>query len=410
MRRLLVLLALAACAPGLSPAATQGLAAALQRRGLALLADDPAAPSTDLAGLRALVGGARVVGLGQSGAGTRELPRVVHRVLRYLVEETGFTGLALDADASAGLALDAYAQGGAVDIDAALLALGDRGLATVELRELLTWVRTHNAAGRGAPVRVFGVDPRDPEAAAAVVLTYLGRVDPSYVPEARSLLAGGQQLAVESVLARLDALRAALPADEAAAWSVARQQAEVVAQARRMAETWEFEAGEFARARNIEWALAQLGPRGKLLVWASNRRIAAEVPGAAPSMGNFLRQWLGADYRPIAVSFAGGELLAPADPDLLCPAPIAPPRPGSLDAALAGPGMPRALLDLRGLAEPGLRAPQVLRSLDGARAEDTRLRPALAFDAVLGLQRVSPARPLGATPAARAGCVRVPAN
>ena len=397
MPRLPLLLLLAACAPRLAPATAQDLGAALRERGLQPASDDPAAAQADLAGLRPLVGAARVVGLGRPGPGSHELPRLVHRIFRYLVEETGFTGLALDADATAALALDAYVRGAAQDIDAALLALGDRDLATVELRALLAWLREHNARRPDAPVRVFGLDPRDPDAAAAVVLAYLERVDPSYVLEARLLLAGGRQLGVDAVLARLDARP-----DRDAAWAAARQQAEVVAQARRMAETWEYEAGEFARARAVEWALAQLGPRGKLVVWASNGRIAAQVPGAAPSMGDFLRQWLGADYRPIGVSFAHGDLLVAADPRTLCGAPLPPPRPGSLDAALAAPGLARVLLDLRGLDLPALLQPQVLRSLDGNRVEATRLRPARAFDALLSLHRVTPAQPLGASPHAAA--------
>ena len=402
MRRLIVPLALVACAPRLSPATAQQLAIAAAAPGSQLAGDDPAAPAGDLPGLASVVGDARIVGLGQPGPGARELPRVYHRFVRYLVEETGFTGLALDADATATLTLDAYVGGAELELEAALLALGDRGLATAELRDLLLWMRAHSR-GPGVRLRVFGLDPRDPAAAATVVLGYLERVDAAYVPEARSLLASGQQLGVDAVLARLDQRRDAyLAAADPAAWATARQQAEVVAQARRMAETWEFEAGEFARARNVEWSLAQLGPRGKLIVWADNQRIAAQVAGAAPSMGDFLRQWFAADYRPIAASFAGGALLVATSEQRLCGAPLPPPRAGSLDAALAGLGAPLVLIDLRGRSEPELRAPQELRSFTGAQAEPTRVRPAIAFDAVLAVHSVRPATPLGTGPEAAA--------
>ncbi|HEY0136264.1 MAG TPA: erythromycin esterase family protein, partial [Nannocystis sp.] len=326
MHRLLVLLALAACAPRLSPATSQTLAAALRPTPET---DDPAAPLTDLAGLRDIVGAARIVGLGGPGPGARELTRVHHRVLRLLVEETGFTGLALDADATATLALDAFVRGAAVDLDAALLALADRGLATTEMRALLQYLRTYNAAHGGA-LRVFGLAPSDPEAAAALALAYLERVDPAYVPKARSLLAGEQQFGVDAVRARLDARRADyLARSDPEAWATARQQVELVAQARRMVETWEFEAGEFARARNAEWALAQLGAGGKLVILADNRRVAKEVPGAAPAMGDFLRQWFNNDYRAIAASVGDGSRLAARDPGTLCGTALPPPRAGS---------------------------------------------------------------------------------
>ena len=402
MRRLLVLLALSACAPRLSPATSQALSAALSTTPQPA-SDDPEAPHSDLAALREIVGAARVVGLGRPGPGARELTRLHHRILRLLVEETGFTGLALDIDATAALALDAFVRGQDIDLDAALLAPGDRGLATVDMRAVLVYLRGQNARP-GRSVRVFGLAPDDPEAAAAVALAYLQSVDPAYVPEARSLLAGTQQLGVDAVRARLDERRAEYVArSDAQRWSAARQQTELVAQARRMAETWEFEAGEFARARNAEWALAQLGPGGKLVVWADNRRVARQVPGAAPAMGDFLRQWLLADYRALAASFGAGALLTTRDEHTLCGVALPPPRAGSLDAALVGTGE-FALLDLRGRGEPELRKPQVLRSLAGGRAEQSVLRPAIAFDAILGLRHVHPSTPLGARVSSSTPC------
>ncbi len=391
MRRLLLPLALAACAPRLPPATAQRL-----HDGAAVF--DPNTPASSLgalAALAAVAGPARVLALGEPGPGSHELPQLVHMLFRHLSEQSGFSGLALTADGTAALRLDAYVLGAADDVDAALLGLGDRDLATAELRALLVWARERNASGSQPPLRVFGLDPGDPVAAAAVVLAYLERSDPSYVPTARSLLTDERRLGAETVITRLDATRDALiAASDAQRWALARQQAELVAQARGMAESWEFEAREFARARNVEWSLAQLGPRGKLLVWADNLGVAAQVPGAAPSMGDFLRQWLGADYRTIAVSFAGGSLLIGRDADNLCAVPLAPPRPGSLDAALVGPGL--MLVDLRGDPDPALQRPQRLRGFVGARAQDHRLRPARAFDAILGLPRVGPAVPIAA--------------
>ena len=384
MRRLLLPLALAACAPGLPPAIGEPLPT---------VALPPALD--ELGTLAKLSGEARILALGRPGPGSRELPRLVRRLFQHLSERSGFTGLALSADGAAVTRLDAYVQGATLDVDAALLNLEDRDLATTELRDLLTWARERNASGRAAPLRVFGLDPKDPDAAAALVLDYLAEVDPQYVPKARSLLAGERPSGAESVLAHLDQGRAAqVAASDPRTWALARQQAELVAQARRMSESWEFEAGEFARARNAEWALGQLGPQGKLLVWADNLGVAKEVPGPAPSMGDFLRQWLGADYRAVAVTFASGSVLVARDGEDLCAAPLPPPRRGSLDAALAAPGL--ALADLRGDVHPALRRPQRMRGFSGVRARDRRLRPAIAFDAILNLPRVEAAIPLGA--------------
>jgi erythromycin esterase-like protein len=366
MRRLAWMLVLAGCAPQLNAAEVASLVRA---------------SAGGAEGFLRIVGTARIVGLGFPVAGASSVPGLMERGMLANLIEAGFSGLALDVDATAARGLDAYVGGGAVDIDAALGALGEPGLATTELRATLAWMRTYNAADGGRPrrLRVFGLDPRDAEAAMAVVLGYLERVDPAYVPEARSLLRG-DQLAIDTVVERLDERREAYGASGAAAFIDARQQAEVVAQARRMAETWEFEAREFTRARNAEWALAQLNG-GKLIVVAHNRHIAAEVPGAAPSMGNFLRQWLGAEYRPIAASYAGGQVRGEG-----CSVVAVTTEPGSLDAALAAGGAGHTLVDLRG-QRGALARPQRLR--------DETLRPAVAFDAIWTIGQVTPATPLG---------------
>lgn len=364
MRRLVWCLALAGCAPRLDDAE------------VAALVTDGAGRD----GVFGVIGDARIVGFGVPVAGASE--GLDEALLRGLVTERGFVGLALDADATAARALDAYVGGGDGDVDAALLGLGDPSLATAELRRVMVWLREHNT--KASPrVRVFGLDPRDGDAAAAVVLEYLNRVDPAYVPTARSMFASGEQLAVDQVLARLDERREVYAGDDVAAWVDARLQAEVAAQARRMAETWEFEAGEFARARNAELALSQLAG-GRLIILASNRRVAAEMPGAVPSMGNFLRTWLGDEYRALAASYAGGRVRGDA-----CETTDVKAAPGSLDAALAAAKQARALVDLRGRGG-ALKQPQ--------RLGDETLRPAVAFDGIWTIGQVSPTTPLRGCP------------
>lgn len=391
MRALVVAVVLAGCAPKLRAADVAAVKAVVQ-------------VSTGSQGLRAAqlatVGEARVVGFGAPVAGAGAQDGLAVGLLMELVVQRGFSGLALDVDATAARALDAYVGGAEVSIEAALAGLGPVH-AIADLRALLAWMRAYNLQIADAPgpgghgsfvllvqpapgmplrrVRVFGLDPRDGDAAAAVVIAYLERVDPEYVPKARSLLGGDDQLGIAAVLQRLDERRATYASGDAAAWTDARQQAEVAAQARRMAETWEFEAREFARARNAEWALAQLDG-GKLMIAASNRQVAAEVPGAAPSMGNFLRQWLGADYRAIGSSFAGGQVRGEE-----CAMVAVTVEDGSLDAALVAAGAKDVWIDLRGRTGAWTR-PQ--------RIGGETLRPAAAFDAIAAYGRVEPATPI----------------
>jgi len=63
---------------------------------------DPAAALDDLAPLGRSVGGARIVGLGESAHGAAEELELKLRVLRFLVEERGFRCVAWEEDWATG--------------------------------------------------------------------------------------------------------------------------------------------------------------------------------------------------------------------------------------------------------------------------------------------------------------------
>ena len=69
----------------------------------------------DLEPLGAVIGDARIVGLGESTHGTREQFQMKHRLVEYLVEELGFTWFAVEASTPEAHRLDAYVLGGEGD-------------------------------------------------------------------------------------------------------------------------------------------------------------------------------------------------------------------------------------------------------------------------------------------------------
>ncbi|MCK7622416.1 erythromycin esterase family protein [Streptomyces sp. RS10V-4] len=184
---------------------------------------DPQAPLTDLEPLRDLVGGARVVALGESSHQIREFGLLRHRILRFLVQELGFTVYAMEYGAAEGRAVDAWVQGGPGDIDD-LLAPRHGGSGTgadgtggadegagpgtragglgqpAECRDTLRWLRRHNGAA-ARPVRFVGCDIPMAGGSLAPVLepvaAYLATVDPAalrFVDTAREVagpIAGG---------------------------------------------------------------------------------------------------------------------------------------------------------------------------------------------------------------------------
>jgi hypothetical protein len=174
MRRLLLPLALAACAPSLPPATAQALAT----RAVPIRSDDPPA-AAELEALTAIV------------------RRGAHRRPRSARPRLARAAAPAPSAVSAPVRTVRFHRPGARRRrhrrDCASTPMSrappststrrcsasqDRDLATAELRDLLTWARERNASGQQPPLRVFGLDPGDPDAAAALVLDYLAEVDP----------------------------------------------------------------------------------------------------------------------------------------------------------------------------------------------------------------------------------------
>jgi erythromycin esterase len=157
-------------------------------RNYAIVADtlDWQAPLDDLEPLRALIGDARVVALGESAHYAREFYLLRHRLLRFLAERCGFTIYALEAPFTEAHAIDAWVQGGSgtvAEVAAAGVAI-ELGRWR-EMHELLIWMRAHNRSAT-TPLRFAGTDVPgsggSPLPALEAVAAYLQQYDPDALP------------------------------------------------------------------------------------------------------------------------------------------------------------------------------------------------------------------------------------
>ena len=108
--------------------------------------DDPTAPIDDLEPLRALVGDARIVGMGEGSHGTREFFRMKHRVFEFLVERMGFTIFAIEATFPEALDVDRYVRTGEGDPSALIRGMYFWTWNTDEVLDLVRWMRNYNVA------------------------------------------------------------------------------------------------------------------------------------------------------------------------------------------------------------------------------------------------------------------------
>jgi erythromycin esterase len=171
-------------------------------------------PMDDLEPLRDIVGGARVVALGESSHHIREFYQVRHRILRFLVERCGFEVYALEAPVTQGQVLDTWVQGGPgtveqVAADGIALSLGQ----CQEMHQVLTWMRERNRTAAGPSLRCVGTDlpgaAASPLPALEEVAGYLRWAAPEALPvleEAVSVVRRFHDPAIFAVLGRYQAL------------------------------------------------------------------------------------------------------------------------------------------------------------------------------------------------------------
>ena len=145
-------------APALAAGTGGGVVQWINRHAIPLSGTDPRQPAGELSHLGGVVGGATIVGLGESAHGTPTQLRLKHRVARYLVEALGFRTIAWEEGWGSGVAIDRYVTSGRGDPEA---VVGDALflLRTEAMLELVGWMREFN---RGRPdhdkVRFLGAD------------------------------------------------------------------------------------------------------------------------------------------------------------------------------------------------------------------------------------------------------------
>ena len=351
----------------------------------------PDAPLDDLEPLRDVVGDARVVAIGESAHYIPEFHLVRHRLLRFLVERMGFATYALEAPFTAGRAISAWIESGQGDIGEIATAVMPIRLGRIpQLHDTLRWMRTVDN------VRFLGTDV--PGSGGSILPTLerlrdvIGIADPAASPlfeRAIELARSHHDDATFAVLARYAAVPTA-DQDELSAIL-----GRLLSRLETMSHVLDAPGGDAAHAmrdlrgawyadhlhrdvagRGLPAAAAsrdafmaevvldrlEHGPDDRFVVASHNVHIqknaAAESPAGQLPQGFHLAAALGAEYRAVAITAAGGRTAqikpAPDAPEgfEILDVEMVPAPPDSLDAHLAG-GAPLAFADLRGAPDSG---------------------------------------------------------
>lgn len=389
--------------------------------------DSPLAEA-DVDFIRGAVGGARVVGIGESRHDTREQLLLKKLLVRHLVEDLGFRALILEESFSHAELLDRYVTSGDGDIRVLMNSLAGWYLwDTEEMLELVQWIWQINQGRQpDQKVRILGMDITAPAMGVREVL------DKSETAEV-GLTLDGQSLGLnlhqgdfwpgtwERYSALSDERRNELSENYGKLTEVLNEQkARLVAafsenEYERMLLLGEIgkigndlfssssreEGGDIRErgmARTILWILEYELAGEKAIIWSHNLHIARSpfrMPGLADGvltpMGFHLNRSLEEAYISIGGAFGSGSYPANLPPGErsfdVAPEDV-------MDGALARVGVPLFLMDLRG-TQQNRSVSSWLHEEREWNAQDSRalLVPGTAFDLVYYVNVISRSQP-----------------
>ena len=328
-------------------------------------------PHTDIEFVRDLVGAARIVALGENTHGTRDFFEMKARILRFLVEEMGFNTFAIEATWPESRLVDDYVRTGEGDSARLLAGLYFWTWNTESVLEMIEWMRDHNEAG--GDVGFHGVDMQYPGLALQNVLDYLGEVDPESVPAFTSqvdclqLYANrvggsfpndrygdlsatyraecGQSLseANDLLLAKREEYEAA---SSEGAFEVALQSMRVAFQYHLMITG--HQGRDESMAENTERVMRQIGPEGRMVLWAHNYHISNQ----RNAQGSYMKETFGDDLVTLAFTHERGSFTAYSRNARSNQAwELDPPLADSVEHYLSAASAPQFILDLRTVDE-----------------------------------------------------------
>jgi erythromycin esterase len=317
--------------------------------------------SADLKPLKAMIGEAHIVALGEATHGTAEFFQMKHRLTEFLASEMGFTVFAIEASMPEAFRLNDFVLRGEGDPKELLKGMYFWTWNTQEVLDMILWMREFNKSGKGR-IEFLGFDMQEPKVAAENVRRFVAKADPEYAKTleekyadlkmyARWMTQGGQEqpsagkliAGAGDVLAHLEHERDGLvkAADTPSVeWVI--QNARVVMQAVTLLKG-SGDHRDRCMAENVDWILAHRPTGTKIVLWAHNGHVARR-PGA---MGGFLAERHGKDMVVCGFAFHEGRYTAVARGVGLQENVAGPSQPGSVEWAFHQAGLPRAVLDLR---------------------------------------------------------------
>src|SRR3954453_12283026 len=386
----------------------------------------------------------RVVLLGEASHGTSEFYRARAAITRRLIEDHGFTIVAVEADWPDAAAVDRYVRHRPAQArpEPPFQRFPTWMWRNAEVAALIGWMRKHNAGVPELERRAgfYGLDIYNMSGSIAAVLEYLDKVDPEAAVVARerygcltpwqkepstyghAVLTAGYRKCEQAVIDQCQELlqrRLDYAAQDSEGFLDAAQNARLVASAERYYRIMYYGGPESWNLRDthmfetLEHLLAARGPKSKAVVWAHNSHIGDArytemgVVREELNIGQLCRERFGAEAALIGFGTHTGTVAAASDWDGEMEIKrVRPSRRDSYERLCHDAGVPRFLLDLAQERHDALRRrllePRLERFIGVIYRPETELMSHYSeaslprqFDAFVWFDETSAVTPLG---------------
>ena len=400
-----------------------------------------------------LIGDRRLVLIGEASHGTHEFYRERARITRRLIDELGFTVVAVEGDWPDAYRVNRYVMGASSDDDADASLGGFRRFPTWMWRNrdvlgFIQWLRARNDAQvhPANKARFYGLDLYSLHASIEAVIAYLDQVDPSEAQQARTRYSCFDSVGAEGqAYGHAVAYQGAAPCENEVVaqllelqrradvylrrdgWVAADEQFYAEQNARLVCDAEEY-YHQMYRAEVSSWNLRDQHMAGtldaliehldrqsghtKVVVWEHNSHVGdarATAMGLRGELnvGQLARQRYGGDVALIGFTTFDGRVTAASDWG--APAErkrVRPARPDSHEALLHAAGLPQFWVSTADLpVRDALSQPRLERAIGVIYRPETELQShyfeaqmAQQFDAVIHIDRTRALEPLERTP------------
>ncbi len=400
-----------------------------------------------------LIGDARFVLIGEASHGTHEFYRERAEITKRLIQEKGFTAVAVEADWPDAYRVNRYVRGSNDDATSGEALLGLQHFPTwmwrnTDVLSFVTWLRHYNDAlpQDAAKIGFYGLDLYSMHASIEAVLGYLDKIDPEAAKRARYRYSCFQHFGEDTQAYGYAASFGLAESCEDEAvnqlMELQRRTADYAQQDGQVAEEEFFFAEQNARLvknaeeyyrsmfrrrvsswnlrdRHMAETLEQLfvhldkpGSPAKIVVWEHNSHLgdarATDMGDAGElNVGQLVRERYGRDAVLVGFSTYTGTVTAASDWGASAELKrVRPALPESYEALFHNTGLPRFLLNLRdgGQLIPALRERRLERAIGVIyRPESERIshyfyaRLPDQFDAVIHFDETRGVEPLDLT-------------